>query len=778
MNRKGCFWERIRLLHMWKRKYFRILVIAEALLLFLAAANLFGKDTVYEFGSETSVPTEGIAEWRGEQGGFYARQGAASGILAEFRNVSLPAGSYRVELSYDTDTNMKNNCVVADSSIAARNLRTNGTGLFAGLQKTNFEMWLLQDTSRLAVQVLYAGEGNVGVRGLTIYETNAMSRVLFFLAFCLFAAVNICCVFAAYDKAYAISQKKKNVMFGLGLVTVFASLPLFVDAMPGAGDLIYHLMRVEGIRDGLLAGQFPIRISPNWQQGYGYASPVFYGETLLYPAALFRLIGFDITAGYRLYMFLVVAATVLIAYFSFRKIFQNEYVGLFCSMLYSLSVYRIYKTYLSGSWGEMLGIMLLPILAYGFYRVFSADIHERKYKKSWVPLTIGFSLLVQSHLLTGEMVGFFTVILCIVLLKKVFRKETFTVLAKTVIYSILLSAWFLIPFADYMLTGDFVIHHVSGRTIQNRGLYPAHLLFTFFKGGTNVFFEDNGMAHSQPMGVGITLIAALVIFGLLLFNRKTEGLKTEEIALGKICGWFAAAAMLMSLSIFPWDKIQSLGGIAATLVSSIQFPNRFLTIANVCLVIVAGVAAKYFLVNGKKIWSACYVGGMAFLLCISSLFLMNDMLNTIAPVRAYNSEGIGTGYIAGAEYLPYGADASQFWYHDPVGSEDITVQDYERKEPGAEVWVKNTGNEKGEVAFSLLYYKGYRAYDTESGEELCCRAGNNFEVTVEVPAGYEGRIAVAFESPRYWRAGELLSVLTLSVMVFSAVYFRKKQREE
>ena len=43
----------------------------------------------------------------------------------------------------------------------------------------------------------------------------------------------------------------------------------------------------------------------------------------------------------------------------------------------------------------------------------------------------------------------------------------------------------------------------------------------------------------------------------------------------------ALAAMLLSLSLFPWDKIQFLNDITETLVSSIQFPNRFLTIANV-----------------------------------------------------------------------------------------------------------------------------------------------------------------------------------------------------
>ena len=130
-------------------------------------------------------------------------------------------------------------------------------------------------------------------------------------------------------------------------------------------------------------------------------------------------------------------------------------------------MYRIYKTYLCGSWGETLGIMALPLLVYGFYRVFSRE-EEEGCQKSWIPLTVGFTLLIQSHLLTGEMAGFFTILLCILFWKRVFRKKTFLVLAKTVVYSALLSAWFLVPFMDYMLTGDFVIQHVSERTIQDR----------------------------------------------------------------------------------------------------------------------------------------------------------------------------------------------------------------------------------------------------------------------------------------------------------------------
>jgi hypothetical protein len=180
--------------------------------------------------------------------------------------------------------------------------------------------------------------------------------------------------------------------------------------------------------------------------------------------------------------------------------------------------------------------MLLPLLLYGFWRVFTQDLNEESYKRSWVPLTAGFALLIQSHLLTCEMVGFFTVVLCIVLWRRVFRPRTFVVLAKTVIYSVLLSAWFLVPFGDYMLTGDFVIHHVSERTIQNRGLLPAHLLFTFFVNGDTVFFDQCGMADTAAMGVGPALVAGLAVLAYLWFDGRLGELKREERVLGGISG--------------------------------------------------------------------------------------------------------------------------------------------------------------------------------------------------------------------------------------------------
>lgn len=747
-----------------RQRPFRFLILIEIFLLLAGIVGLFGKNAVYEYGPEHMTVNYGV--YMEEYDGVYVdEQSGAEGTAVDFADIALPRGTYRVQLHYDTDTDFQQSCRVTNDTVGIKNILTNGCMLFSGLNQTDFEMWLLRDSSRNVVHANYSGTGFLVVKGLTIRQTNAMNRVILFLLVCGVTLINGIYLYIQYDRANLISTKAKTVAFLLGLAVVLAAIPLSVDYMIGGGDLGYHLMRVEGIADGIRGGQFPIRISPEWQQGYGYASPIFYGETFLYPAGFLRLLGFTMTSAYRIFHFAVVVATVLIAYYCFRKIFQNAYVGVFCSMLYSLSVYRIFKTYYTASWGETFGIMLLPLILYGFWRVFTQDTEEESYRHSWLPLTLGFSGLVQSHLLTGEMVGGFTILLCIVLWKKVFRRQTFLVLAKTVIYSVLFSAWFLTPFVDYMATGDFIIHHVSGRTIQERGLYLAHLLFTFYENGSNVFFEEAGMYQTQAMGVGVAPIASLVIFGWLLFRKRLTEAKEEERTLAVIAAAFGVLAMVMSLQVFPWDRIQKLNGLAATLVSSIQFPNRLLTIANICLTAVAGFVGKYVLEHRDKRMAWTFFTGMAFLIAVSSLYLTNRIMDNSDAVWAYNREAIGTGYISGAEYLPYGADAGRFVWHDPLCSGELTFSDYEKQSLGAGVHLDNPGKNTEQAAFSLLYYKGYHAYATDSGEEFPCYAGENFEVTVDIPPGFDGKVSVKFESPWYWRVGEIVTLVTAMTML-------------
>ncbi len=382
-------------------------------------------------------------------------------------------------------------------------------------------------------------------------------------------------------------------------------------------------------------------------------------------------------------------------------------------------------------------------------------------------MTAGFAGLVQTHLLTCELVGVFTVLLCILLWKRLFRKETFLVLAKAALFSALLSAWFLVPFLDYMLRGDFVIQHVAGRTIQSRGLYLSHHLMTFLHRGGNGFFDATGLKGSDPAGIGAALLAVLLAWVYFRSRGKLrEALDAQEMAFGKVCAWLGGFAILASCAIFPWDRIQSLGGIVQTLVSSLQFPHRFLIIATVLLAALAGTVAKGLWKKGEKAWLAGYCGGLAVLVLCSSVFLLDDILYQSEPLRVYGSNGLGTGYVAGGEYLPYGTDASLFTYHDPIAN-GVTVQGYRRDLGAMEMDCENAGSQEGTVELALLYYQGYRAYDTDTGEMIPILDGLNHSVTLVVPAGYQGHVRVAFHSPWHWRVAELVSVAAFVLLLLT-----------
>lgn len=752
--------QKIKALQIGKRKVFRRILIIESILILLGIVGLFGKNAVYEYSADNGAVT-----------GTYQQD-------LQIENLSLKPGVYRIQLHYDTDTDMKNFCNVEDDTLEYRMLRSSGEHFYQGLHETDFRIWLLQKSDHLRVTVTYGGEGSYTINGLTIRETNGLAAILLCLILFFSLLADLVYLYAQYDKTYGIGIERKGIHFGLALLLLFSSLPLMQDMILSSGDLGYHMLRMMGVKDGILSGQFPVRIAPEWQQGYGYASSIFYGETLIYVGALIRLIGFSYITSYRLFILFINALTILIAYYSFRKIFEDRYIGLLCTVLYTLSVYRISKTFICGSLGETFGILFLPLIAYGFYRVFTQDTADKEYRFSWIPLTAGFTGLVQSHLLTGEQVGAFTILLCLILLKRVFRKQTFLSLAKTVIYSVLLSAWFLVPFADYMLRGDFVIQHVSGRTIQYRGLYPAHLLFTFFRNGDNVFYSDNGMADSQPMGLGIALVVTLILWCGMLFFRKTTHLRKEEKALGKIAGAFAFLSLWMTLTVFPWDKIQSINAVTATLVSSIQFPNRFLTIATLCIVLLAGVVAKEIKGAYETKGLQLYFAGMIVMTICSGMYLMNDMVQTANVYRIYDEKGMGSGYIAGAEYLPYGADPSLFWPHDPYAGENVEITDYKKDGIVIEMNCRNRGDSAETVELPLLYYYGYHAYDKASGQELTITTSDNFAVCVEVPAGYEGTIHVAFYSPRYWRAAEIVSVLSFIALATGVILEKKQERKQ
>ncbi len=709
-------------------------------------------------------------------------ENSIAGEYVVCEGIELPVGVYTVQLSYLTDTNVRNFCTVQDGTVFYGALKSNGEHLYQGLTHTKFDMWLWEGTEALQVVLTYGGIGNLDVGRITITNTNQIWSMLLVWIGILLIGLVISIVIREKKLWLSLEHEQKNVVFGLVIIILLASIAYLNGGIYNGADLIYHLQRIEGVKDGLLSGQFPVRLEPEWLHGHGYANGIFYCNVLLMLPAVLRILGFTVTASYNVYCIFLNIATALIAYYCFAKIFKNRYIGLICSGLYTLSIFRIYRLVIIAAVGEGSAMTFMPLVLYGLYRIFTQDTEDKGYHSAWIPIAVGYAGLLQTHVLSCEITALVTICICLIKIRQVFCPKTFLELAKGALGAILLSLWYLVPFLDYYISEDIHIKYLSARTIQDRGLYPAQLVSHFWKLGNNAMQMGIGMKNSDALSVGLILVLAFLLFGILWVSGSFRGKKDSILTWGKLSFGLGGLMMLMSQTFFPWNWIQSWNVVTASLVSSLQFPNRFLGWGTVFLVMLFGCCLWYLRKWQEKL--AYYLGVIMALIGIttSSMFLMDYVTRDQEQYVLYNEEGMGFGYISGAEYLLEGTDQNQLYYNEPTLSENVELLEYEKGALSAKLLCINESALEGFVDLPLLFYKGYRAYG-EDKEVLQLAYGDNNVVRVIIPEGYRGEINVCFQPPFYWRVSEIFSYISWGVMITLGIaylrtfHYREKEQE-
>lgn len=752
----------------------KMLLIIEGLLLLLCIVNLFR--TKQEFYIESNEQQINAGTYEESRGSVIDEQTGYGGIFSLSPYISLPAGSYRICLEYDTDTDMLNGCGVQESTGAKGWLLSNSVNLYSGLDETDFTIWLLHGNDTIQVYTSYNGsQGYLAVKGISIYETNDFGFML--LTFCVLLSllIDVICIYRIQVINGRVSSDNRKIVLGLTLIIIISSIPLMVNYVLAGDDLAYHLLRLEGVKDSLAAGQFPVRLYPKWLAGHGYADSIMYGNLLLYIPAVFRLLGIPLQTCYKLYVLLINIATCLIAYFSYAKLFKNKWFGLLGTLLTMFAPYRLYCVYQRAAVGEYSAMMFLPLLCYGLYRIFAEDPESEGYHKNWILPAVAYSGIIHTHILTCEMVGGFTILLCLILWKKVFRKPTFIVLVKTVIFTVLFNAWFLVPFLEYFAAGNLKVGYTFVR-IQHKGTFLAHLFQFFPNAGLSQphFLYEEGMKATPPLSAGFAVLTGVCVYLYLKcnYNKKKD---LPYYNMSRIVFAFSVIAVILSSRYFPWDVVQDMSGITSKIVSSIQFPMRFLSLVIPFFVIITCIAGSWIIqVKGLQL-QKLYVVLIAAIAVFGALWYQNDCLSYKSFYRIYDVNGMGTTFAMGEEYLPYGTDSSLLLYNDPVSSENVVINSYTKEDLDIDLNCDNNSNATEYVEVPLIYYRGYTAKDTVTSSSMEMVYGDNNVIRVMIPAGYSGTIHISFPGMWYWRVAEIISIITV---VGCVVYFRLKKKKQ
>ena len=616
------------------------------------------------------------------------------------------------------------------------------------------------------------GEGQLYLYGITLTE-QPIYRAARLVGFVLLAALldlALLLLFARGDESAPARRRRYAVPLALAGIALLASLPLFSNYLYFGHDLDYHLQRITAMAAELSYGQFPVRLTTDSLNGYGYANPLCYCELFLTLPALLYNAWLPLRTCYQVYIFAVTLATAAIAYYSFGTITANRKLGLLGAGLYTLSCYRMVCIYVRAAVGEYTAIAFLPLILAGLYNIYTT---EKPRFAQWAPMAFGMAALVQCHLLSCELIALLLVVFCLLRLRETLRPARLLAWLKAALLALALSAWYFFPFLISTREINLMVNGPLIGKIQGQGTYLVQLFSPF---GCGYGGTADGTSNDMTLTLGLPLAAGfmLVIYCLLRRERwqQQETLRRMQTAFG-----FAMLTLVLSLRVFPWDGVQNwLGRAAGKMAGMFQYPWRFLSLATVLLCLAVLLAVQ--LLQEKNVRLAKGAAAALAACALLTVGVVQTQITTGMSEQAYNvflnrqpnaTTGVG-------EYLIDGTSGYEtIWAQPKPGSEELQLLSYEKRGGKAYLTVENDGD-AADISVPIFNYGHYYAVDEATGDAYALGTGENARITLNIPAGYTGTIVIAYHAPVYWRAFELVSLLALIGSVGWGASQRKKKQ--
>lgn len=640
--------------------------------------------------------------------------------------LSLPKGEY--ELSVPTGS------IVLETS--------DGTELASGSNTLSFS--LDKNYSDIVVKIKNGSQCTASIASDgSIFNDTYIITLLIVLFLCYLGYIR-------FIKEGELTKSAVNVM--LIALAVFATYPVMSNYISYGQDLNFHLYRIEGIKDGLLDGQFPVRIDPIHNNGYGYVTASVYPSLFLYIPAILRLMGVSNVVAYKLFLFGINLATAFIMYISAKNITKSTFAGVFASTVYTLSTWRIINLIYRAAIGEALSMVFFPLVILGLYYILKGD------KKKWWVFALGATGIFNSHMISCIFVVMLTVVMIVAFIKDFIKENRWIGFVKAGVLTLLLNMWYLIPFMTFYFGTDLAIRHTPENTEYfANAIFPAELFNVFNdKFGYSQLIDkgiSGNMSLSLGVGVSICLILAVLYF---VFDRKD---RIKDYKFNAVLLMFGVFILFMTTTLFPSELLQKsklINGIAGT----IRMPWRFLSLASpiFCMVSAAVILKKGDSERAKKLTVLT-----ASIICAFGLVYFGSAYSTTYNANVNKGQAPYTDGAPGwdDEYFIYGTNKSALTAGNYKAS-GAAVANYEKDGTTIDVTLSRA-SDKGYVEVPLLYYPGYSAKDN-NGNKLKVECGSNNVVRVNVNNDTEA-FTVKYSGKASFKIGCIITDLTLLAII-------------
>lgn len=677
-------------------------------------------------------------------------------------NIHLDRGSYTATIEYLTDEKQE---VQAYAAYPNESFVRGGKGFLRNSSNTmTYKFDVMHSIDNFELLFKYNGQGNTYIRNISITTNSLMTRRMVFKLGALFVLINLIIIF-----------KKKNVLgkvIKIVLIALVPSIPLGVLGIHVGHDFLFHLARMEGIAQDFALGELPVSISSFWLGGYGYPVSIYYGDVLLYFPAILRNCGIPVVEAYKWFIFMTNLLTAAIAYYSFNKIFKRENLAMILSFLYCTANYRLIDIYARSAVGEFCAIIFLPLVAAAAYGLYTDEISDKvKYYKNALLLAVGMTGIIQTHILSTEMVVVVLGIVCLIMYKKTFRKHTIIAYGSAVVMTVIMNIGFLVPFFDYYANVPVKINQTSVdsfNAIQCWGAYwGQYFVFTQKISGLSSTLSSERFALTP----GLTLMLGFVAAVYILYKYKG---KYKDIVLYTA---LSGAILFLSSAYFPWDYIAASGKIG-NMLAQIMLPWRYLAFAILTLTMLFGTLMTRFVEEKNydvRIVNVVRVG-IIFITFISVSAFSSEYMSTSYIVNYNDTADVFDDSIMGEEYILNGSHSYSLAYNLEFDGID-TAYVMNRHGKTCQIYVDG-GTETGQVTFPVFNYKGYEVVDRD-GNRLEVMNGDNNRVKVLVPPEYEGTMELHFVTPIIWIVADIVQyIVWIAVTVLLIIYRSKKKSDD
>lgn len=569
-----------------------------------------------------------------------------------------------------------------------------------------------------------------------------------------------------YNRISDFIGSNQRYQFGLFIVvlSILSTLMMiwyFPDdtATAGGTDLMFHANRFYALFQSIDFGSFPFYINTHTLNEYGYAANLFYPDFMLIPFAFFiPLIG--LASSYKLIIFTHTILCGIFSYWCIRKVTKDNVIAFLFSLLYTFALYRIIDFSYRGALGEYISFTFLPIIFWGLYEILYGN-----YKHKWYIISIGFSCLIYTHLLSAFLIFLMVCITLLVCYKTILKTPSRVIyLGIAGIVSLLLSSFFLFPMFEQLRDNSFYFQtHPLADEIGPQSYAVRRILWGMFSG-----LSDQKLRIET---IGILLMIPLLF--RIAIKGKHPYLKFADISM--VCGFILIFAVSDQFPwyTFPFNKLAIL-----------QFPFRLLQPASFLL---ACSGAIYMTIiarqNNRVLLIICLIiGGITLSLKTSGGVYQGYNTYKISNTADYNLDNLE---IVGAEYLPSiipSTETEDIRYRiqfivdrgQTINTQDTTsiISNIDRSKARFNFDIKT--QQEGKIVLPLLYYKGYKA--TLNGADINVEQSKEGLLEITVPKS--GKVEVWYNCTSVQRFSLIISLISLLGLLIYVYFNRSSKRKE